>query len=196
MKNILDNAPYYKGIENRVDIETDMIFCRLAYGFQPDEYLCFRLNEQSMKERKEWISDLDRYVYIHSMNDVKESQIFNNKVRTYEKFGEYYGRDAISVKNKRDFKKFKQFLDNHSEFVKKKVAEGMGRSIELVKTESINPYEYFINLIRKGEHIIEEKIQQSKVMKVFNESSVNTIRCITLNTCSGVVVLYTFLKVG
>lgn len=195
-RRVLDNALAFKDIDNKREIEEDMIFCRLAYGFQPDEYLCFGLRGKSREEKESWVSDLDRYIFIHVMNDVKDAQIFNNKARTYEVFGEFYGREAISIKTKEDFPKYKAFIKNHPEFVKKQVSEGMGRSIELVQTESISPKEYFISLIKEGEHILEERIIQSNVMSKLNESSVNTIRCITVNTKEGIVIPYTFLKVG
>lgn len=195
-EHILTNAPVYK---NRKDLETiknDMLFCRLAYGFEPDEYLCFGLENLHKDQRMEWISDLDRYLYIFAMNNLKDSQILNNKARTYEFFRKYYGREAIGIKTEKDFVKFKKFLNNHPEFVKKKVSEGMGRSVALVKAYDIDAYKYFSSLISAGEHILEERIKQSEVMQTLNASSVNTVRCITLNTRDGVIVAYTFLKVG
>ena len=195
-KRILDNAPAFKDVSNKSEIEDDMLFCRIAYGFQPDEYLCFGLWGKSREEREKWVSDFDRYILIQVMNDIKDVQIFNNKADTYDVFKQFYKREAISIKTKTDYPKFRKFLKHHSEFVKKKVSEGMGRSIELVQTESVSPKEYFISLIKQGEHILEERIIQSGVMSRLNASSVNTIRCITINTREGVVIPYTFLKVG
>ena len=193
---ILSEASQYKDREDKSDVKTDMLFKRLAYGFQPDEYLCYGLEGMEPEEMRKWISDLDRYIYIFSMNDLKTCQIFNNKARTYEAFKEYYRRDAISIKNDSDYSKFENFVSSHTEFVKKQAFQGMGRSIELVKSDAIIPAEYFKQLIAEGEHIIEGRIQQSSVMSQLNASSVNTVRCITMNTKSGIKILYTFLKVG
>ena len=193
---VLSNAFDELKDQNTKKIKNDMLFCRLAYGFEPDEYLCFGFKDQSVVQRKEWISDLDRYRYIFAMNDIKAAQVFNNKARTYEMFGKYYGRQAISIKSKSDYPAYKEFLKTHKKFVKKQVSEGMGRSVELVKTNEISPKEYFDILLSNGEHILEELILQDEVMSNLNESSVNTIRCITMLTRKGVVIPYTFLKVG
>ena len=195
-EHILAAADQYKDRPDKERIKNDMIFKRLAYGFEPDEYLCFGLEGKSPSEIGEWISDMDRYTYIFSMNNLKISQIFNNKNETYKVFQKYYNRDAVRVKVEADYPAFEKFVNAHTEFVKKPVFEGMGRGIELVKSGSISIRAYFEELISQGEHIIEEKIQQSAVMSALNASSVNTIRCITVNTRHGIVVPYTFLKVG
>lgn len=194
--HILANASQYRERKDKDAIKTDMLFKRLAYGFEPDEYLCFGLEGKSPTELDEWVSDLDRYRYIFSMNDVKQSQVFNNKSKTYEVFRAYYGRDAVRIKTQADYPAFERFVNEHTEFVKKPVFAGMGRGVELVKRSDISPRAYFDGLVRQGEHIIEERIRQSDVMARLNASSVNTVRCITLNTRGGIVVPYTFLKVG
>lgn len=195
---ILGRVQEYKDRLDKDDIFTDMVFCRLAYGFQPDEYLCFGLEKQSMEGRRQWISDLERYVYIYSMNDIKDAQLFNNKARTYEIFGTYYGREAISIRIPKDYDRFSDFTEKHAIFVKKQVFEGCGRSIELVDIKNIGMEKkaYFERLIASGEHIIEEQIQAHDVISALNPSSVNTVRCITFRTRDGICIPFTFMKIG
>lgn len=193
---VLSKASQYKNRDDKEKIKIDMLFKRLAYGFEPDEYLCFGLEKIQPGEIKNWMSDLDRYIYIFTMNNIKEAQVFNHKFKTYQVFGRYYGRNVIRIKTESDYHKFEKFLKEHSEFVKKPVFAGAGRGIELVKTNTISPRDYFNSLTKQGEHIIEERIYQSDTMAKLNISSVNTIRCITLNTSDGVKIIYTFLKVG
>lgn len=186
---------------NRVDKETlrlDMLFCRFAYGLQPDEYLCFEIEGKSMQERREMVSDIDRYCYVYRMNDISDIQIFNNKGKTYQVLKTYYHREALYITSRKDYERFCDFIRKHSIFVRKAVYEGMGRSVELidmtnVKTSAKN---FFLDMISKGPHILEEKVEQSNIMAALNESSVNTVRCITLNTKKGIIVPYCFLKVG
>ncbi len=193
---ILEHSEQYKNIDDKNRIKTDMLFCRLAYGFEPDEYLCFGFDQQGSEERKKWISDLDRYIKIFSMNDLKASQLFNNKAETYKKFKKYYQRDAVNIKEKSDFDKFAAFCKATPVFVKKCVFEGMGRSIELIDSSKSDLNSLFNHLISQGELLLEERIIQSDVMSALNSSSVNTVRCITMNTNNGIAIPYTFLKVG
>lgn len=196
MEYIFKNAAQYSNRITDDMLRTDMLFCRIAYGFQPDEYLCFNLENQSYEERRNWISDLDRYIYIHSINDVKEAQIFNNKARTYDVFASYYKRAAVRIKNKEDFPVFEKFINEYPQFVKKQVYEGMGRSVELMDSKHVSALELFHILISKGEHILEERIIQSDVMSALNPSSVNTVRCITINTKKDIKTPFCFLKIG
>ena len=193
---VMENFPEYQGRREDKDLENDILFCRLAYGFQPDEYAFFALEKQSKKEREEWISDIDRYIYIGLMNDPVDVEIFNNKARTYEMFYPYYGRKVIGIKEESDFEKFSEFIESHPEFVKKKADESLGRTVELVRTKDISPREYFNSLISIGEHVIEERIRQGESTRAFNSSSVNTVRCITVNTRNGIEIPYTFSKTG
>ena len=83
MNDILRRAPQYQGRDDLDQIRTDMMFCWFAYGFPPDEYLCYDLEGKSMEERTAFVSDLDRYCYVYRMNSLKGIQIFNNKGKTY-----------------------------------------------------------------------------------------------------------------
>ena len=38
---LLQQASCYKERKDKEFLQTDMLFCWIAYGFQPDEYLCF-----------------------------------------------------------------------------------------------------------------------------------------------------------
>lgn len=198
MNDILRRAPQYQGRDDLDQIRTDMMFCWFAYGFPPDEYLCYDLEGKSMEERTAFVSDLDRYCYVYRMNSLKGIQIFNNKGKTYTRFEKYYGREVLYLEREKDFDLFRQFLMRHPVFVRKAVYEGMGRSVALVDmTEGkVSDQDIFRDMIAQGPHVVEERIHQGEVLASLNESSVNTIRCITMKTRHGVEIPYCFMKVG
>lgn len=198
MEELLLNAPSYKEREDKDMLRTDMMFCRMAYGFTPTEYLCYSLEGKSMEERRAFVSDIDRYRFTYSVNDIAKLQIALDKAQEYAKFSKFYQREAIWIEKDKDFDKFEAFVRKHPVFVKKAVHMAMGKSVALVdltKTDK-SVREVFRDLIAGGKHIIEERVIQSGTMAKLNESSVNTIRCITLNTRHGVVPAYCFMKVG
>ena len=135
---------------------------------------------------------------VYKLNDSVEIETFNNKAKTYLIFKKFYKREAINVKKQEDFNAFKKFINERNEFVIKPVGAAMGRGIELVSTEEVNPIagEFFEDLISGGEYLIEEKVVQSNLMAEFNESTVNTIRIITFNIGQDILVPYCFLKTG
>lgn len=184
--------------KQKKEVITDMYFAYFAYGFTPNEYVCYGLYKKTSSECHEFISNRGSIYYGYKLNDIDSFDLFMNKNKTYELFKEYYKRDAISISSKADEDKFYDFIERHKVFVKKVVNESCGRSVELINlnTDKSEKKEMFYDLLSQGEIILEECVIQDKVMSDLNASSVNTVRCITLNTQKGIVNPYCFLKVG
>lgn len=195
---LLQQAPCYKERKDKECLQTDMLFCWIAYGFQPDEYLCFELEGKSFAERKEYISDTDRYSYVYSICDISDMQIFLNKIKTYQMFHDFYKRDAVQICKKSDYGRFEAFVSKHNEFVKKKACASRGSGVELVRFEElgISVKEYFEKLLKSGQYLIEERIEQGNETACLNRSSVNTVRCVTFHTVQGIVIRHCFMKAG
>lgn len=197
---IFQNAPDCQGLDSNQKriIREDILFCRFAYGFMPAEYICFNFMQKTAEERKSFISESDHMRYIYSMNDPIDIMVFNDKMRTYQRFGRYYHREIISLSSQRDYQKFIAFIQKHPVFVKKQVLESCGKSIERIDINECGKTnrELFDSFIIQGKVVLEEVVTQGKATAVFNASSVNTIRCITVNTNHGVEAPYCFMKIG
>ena len=197
--NIFQTISFYKNENINLDkTRVDMLFKYFAYGFQPNEYFAFRLDNKTSDQVRQFISGRLRMKYRCQMNNILQAYIFNDKAETYKKFKEYYHREVVAIEKVDDFSKFQEFVNKHQVFVKKQVYLAQGESVELVDMSKIKATEkeYFESLIQKGKHILEEKISQTADMAQFNESSVNTIRAITFNTKHGVKVPYCMIRTG
>lgn len=195
---LLQQASCYKERKDKEFLQTDMLFCWIAYGFQPDEYLCFELEGKSFAERKEYISDTDRYSYVYSICDISDMQMFLNKIKTYQMFHDFYKRDAVQIRKKSDYGRFEAFVNKHKEFVKKKACASRGSGVELVRFEELgmSVKEYFEKLLRSGRYLLEERIEQGIETACLNRSSVNTVRCVTFYSRQEIMIPYCFIKVG
>ena len=175
----------------------DILFCFFAYGFNPDEYLSYGLKAANLEKRLSYISSRDTNIIVYSLNDIVDIDLFYDKWKTYERFAEYYQRSAMLIDKESDYAAFARFIQAHPKFVKKAVRLSKGQSVALVDATGVDdPSALFAELLEGGRTILEEPIVQSDLMSKLNETSVNTIRCITLKTNEGAEVLYTFLKVG
>ena len=151
---------------NKYDVELihDIIYCNLAYGFMPDEYIMFKLENKSPNKRKEFISNRDRYDYCYYLNDISDKHIFYDKFRTAEVFGDYYCRDIIKVENEKDFDAFKMFANKHSQLVLKPSSSSSGRGVRLIDVKKYETVEkIFDKIISTGiKFVVEEPMSLPK----------------------------------
>lgn len=175
---------------------TQMLFNCMAYGFAPDEYIYYGLENRTPEEKKTYVADLDRKIMQYVMSDFKDLQYVFDKAATYEKFGKYYRRDEISISSNADYSKFTAFTEKHDDLVIKEVANSCGRGITIEKADRSNPRRQFNAILSRGKCSVEERIVQAEVMSRFNESSVNTLRVIMFNTKHGIKIGPCFFRTG
>lgn len=196
--NTLIDKIFHELSMNDDNIRLDMLFCYAAYGFTPNEYLVYLLKDKSAKERKTFISDRESVVIGYRLNDLYSMRILNDKVQTYHILGKYFKRKALCIEGENDRSAFLEFAKSTPVFVKKDAKEACGRSVERIDLQRQNiTADYFFDKLPPGRKIIvEELIQQADVMRQFNDSSVNTVRCTTLNVNGTIKILFCFLRTG
>lgn len=180
------------------ELKTDMLFWCFAYGFSFNEYLCYQFIDKTKDERMEFFSDRESVLLGYDLNDIDDMMVFGDKMNTYNKYLPYFGREAISLESESDFYTFQEFVSAHREFVKKNVFKACGQSVELISVDTFGKpeKELFEYCLSEGKVILEEVVQQGTETAAFNNSSVNTIRCITLKTKNEMLVPHCFMKIG
>lgn len=179
---------------------SDIMFCHFAYGFRVDEYYMYNLQSKTPEQRKEYMSDRDMHaLIIYKINDVIDKDYLRNKAKMYERFKEYYKRDAVVIRSKKDFNLAIDFIKKHSVFIEKSARENCGRGVRLIDItkQNISAEQYIKTLLdSKEEYLLEEKIIQSDIMAQLNPSSVNTVRLITFYDGKNVSFFMPFFRVG
>lgn len=197
---LFNSIPAYKQYsKDRLEkVRLDILFCYFAYGFTPSEYFAFRLETKPANERKEFISSRLRMIYRCKMNNILKAELFNDKAKTYAFYKSYFHREAVAIESQSDYQQFDDFVTKYPVFVKKAVFEAQGNSVELIDINQCGKTkkELFDELLAVGKHILEEKIEQTQQLGMFNKSSVNTVRAITFNTKHGIVVPYCVIRTG
>lgn len=197
MEDILANSPLYKDREDKDILRDDILFCRLAYGFLPSEYVVFELEGKTPAQRREFVSDLDMNIFGYSVNDISVLQTILDKGDSYNRFKNYFKRDAVVIERKNDYHAFCDFIKKHPVFVKKQTISSMGKGVELVDINQVHDLEnFFTDLIHTGKYLLEERVTQDAEMAVFNDSSVNTVRCFTLKVKDKIIVPWAFMRTG
>ena len=175
-----------------------MKYAYCAYGFLPYEYYNFGLFSTDEKEYSRFISDKEKCDISYRLNDLKSMAYFNDKWLTYKAFQPFFHRECTVVEKKRDYRQFQAFVTAHPVFFAKQVYGFGGHGTERMDLSSYPERipEVFDEIRRKGKHIIEEPVRQSAKMAEFNESSVNTVRCIMILTKHGPGIAACFFRTG
>ena len=181
----------------------DMIFSYFAYGYTPNEFLCYGFQHKSLVERRTFLSDRDSVRYAYRWNPWDDMDLFMDKAKTYQRFQKYYGRTLFVFDKNTNYKAFKEFISQKQKIVKKNPRESCGRSVELLEIGNEEKLHHELynglkaELKKVNSLVLEEVVSQHLDMAKYNASSVNTIRCITLKTKSGeIIVPFCFMKVG
>ena len=182
---------------------TDIMFCFFAWGYSPNEYICYRFYNKNLTERREFISDRESVIYAYNFNSISGINLFMDKWNTYKMYKPFYKRKMICIRNSKDYRAFLIFVNSHHTFVKKNAKESCGRGVELIKTDNRKDnlqslFRRFIAEIKRTNEaiILEELVVQHERLSCLNASSVNTVRCITLKTKNSIVVPFCFMKIG
>lgn len=195
--NVIENSLVLKAFDEN-KIRLDMLFCFFSGGITPNEYVGYEFYNKNSKERKAFVSDRESLRLAYKLNDIDFIDIFMDKFKTYKKFKKFYKRDLISIKDDKDYDEFLSFANKHSCFVKKIANESCGRGVELIvlDNKSVDFKKMFDEFLNYGNVILEEKIEQHETLSKLNCSSVNTVRCFTLNMNGEVQVPYCFFRTG
>lgn len=157
------------------------------YGCAIDEYFLYNFDQLNDKEKREYISDVERLKYASILNDRKSSRIFKHKYQTYLLFEKFYKRDII-----RAGEIDKSFIEKHPRFIYKVEDGNRGFGVQILDA---NDYGFDPEKIKRSienweSGICEELIVQDDSLAQFHPGSVNTVRMFTLKNKKGEVLIW------
>lgn len=179
----------------RTDIYFSYYFCQT----KPEEYFLFGFNKKNPKERKKYITDIQKDMLCIKYSNVDDFyQYLKDKYGTYKLFGEFFQRNMIEIKEKESYPLFCDFISKHDDFVLKKNYIGRGEGIShIYKKDICDLKQWFDDIINRYDScVIEEVINQSEELSKWHPHSVNTVRISGINTKSGVVIFAPIIRVG
>ena len=168
---------------NQNDEELFEKFVKYLYLFFPrfnaSEYFYYKLYNKSLKEAKTFIGiDFNNRI-IGTCNKgarkilkhCSDKAIFNQMAK------KYVNRDYLDMRTS-TFEQFVEFSSKHNQFFVKPFGSNQGKGTEIL-TVSDNAIELF-QYCKNNQTMIEELIIQHPDISIINQSTVNTIRVLTL----------------
>lgn len=162
-------------------LRRDMIRSLFKYGSYYNEYFLFGYEGKDAEYRSSFITEGIRLSFYPRMNDSKNTDMLENKYRTYKKFQDLFKREVIRIRKNEEpteenLQKLADFASRHETYVVKPAYAAFGKS---VRTEQLSMYESVeeaYKFYNKGGVVIEELIEQGAAMSKIHASSVNTLR--------------------
>lgn len=197
-QEILPLSADYKGRELDPQLLDDVVFTFFGLGFTPDEYMYFRLEKKTVKERMGYLSNKQKGKFHSHFDNLIESSVFTDKYLTYLRFQKDFKRELVEIDGPGNYLEFEDFVGRHPKYVKKDVYESCARSVELVDSANCGKTlrQQFEEMAAGSKFVVEELIVQSDEMASFNPTSVNTVRCISMYTKNGVCVPFAYFRTG
>ncbi len=181
----------YKGPEVFEDhrymrrLRRDMIRSLFKYGSYYSEYFLFGYEGMDPQYRASFITEGIRMSFYPRMNQRKNTDLLENKYRTYKKFQDMFKREVIRIKkneepDEENLKNLEEFAARHENYVVKPVYAAFGNSVRIENMAMYDSVEAAHARYRKNGVVIEELIEQGEAMARIHPGSVNTLRIPTV----------------
>ena len=177
----------------------DIKHCYYKYLTTPDEFFLFGFNKNTTPSyRSSFLTD--NYKIRCLLKTISEEKYVNELCDKYNFFKiakVYFNRGAIYVGPETTFDDFVSFTNEHKDLFIKPLSDSFGRGAKSVLIETQADVEReFKELKSCGTWIVEERIHQCEKTKMWNPSSVNTVRLPCLLSDGKFNVLGPFFRTG
>ena len=119
------------------------------------------------------------------MNLDKNTDMLENKYRTYKKFKDMFRREIIRIKKNQkptpeNLKELEEFAQRHGTYVVKPAYAAFGKSVRKEQISMYESAEEAYKFYNRNGVVIEELIEQGEAMSRIHADSVNTLRLPTV----------------
>ena len=181
----------------------DMIWSGIVYGAGYVDYDVIGFYKLNHKQRTTMLTRAKNDKIVKKLNNKDYWHLFNNKNEFNEYFSDFIYRDWIYLKkeknNENTINIFKDFISKNPIFFAKPNDGQCGKGIEKIDTATIDisADRLLQDLQKKGLELYEAPIIQNDIMNELNNSSVNTIRMVTvMNEQNEVTILASYVRIG
>ena len=189
-------SAYFEEGHNKKATLFDILFCRYYYQISPEEYYRYRFYNLNNAGRKEYVGEEEFLREFRTIDDPDTIAVLADKYKSYQKFKDYYRREAILVSGENG-EELKAFLLKHGEAIVKPLQQFGGHGIRKVSVSDPSEVDRIVqDILDAGSCIAEEVIDQADPMARFHPQSVNTLRTVTLRGKEGVEVIQSSVRLG
>ena len=155
----------------------DVIFTCLKFKVGYMDYYLLKMYEMNMQEKSTYLGRGKNNDLVEKLNKKEDLHLLNNKIDTNKLLNKYLKRDWSYLGDK-DISKF---LKDNKKFIAKPSNGQCGKGIEIIESKKFKTEKDIIKYLEKNNlDVFEELIKQHKELNKLNDTSVNTIRIVSI----------------
>lgn len=162
----------------------DFLWTKLTRKTYLIDYLQYEFFKRNNLSRKSFMEYNKLHKLIDQVNNKEKEEIFNSKVLFNETFKDYLNRDWLEIQNT-SLEEFKEFASSHDKIIIKPEEGSFGIGIEIFDTKDLDVEGLYSN-IKDDKYLVEAVVKQHEDLKAFNESTLNTLRMVTMVDSKGI----------
>lgn len=170
------NNKYYIG---KLYLLIDILFCKIKYKANLNDYKMFSMYLLNNKERKTILTSGKNLILTNKLNDYSKLHIFENKNEFNEVFGDYLKRKWMFI-NRKNYNEFECFIKNMDYIIAKPNDNTEGKRIEKIKVGDYSIKELYNYLKDKDLLLVEDVIKQHNYLNKLYSKSINRVTVVTI----------------
>lgn len=170
------NNKYYIG---KLYLLIDILFCKIKYKANLNDYKMFSMYLLNNKERKTILTSGKNLILTNKLNDYSKLHIFENKNEFNEVFGDYLKRKWMFI-NRKNYNEFECFIKNMDYIIAKPNDNTEGKRIEKIKVGDYSIKELYNYLKDKDLLLVEEVIKQHNYLNKLYSKTINRVTVVTI----------------
>lgn len=171
-------------------IALNFIWEKIIHRTRFTDYMQYEYYRYSSRVRREFISEQRRLIIDDVFNTKDGDEIFNNKTLFNKKFEKFINRDWLNVETT-TLEEFEAFVNKHSFFFGKPKAGSLGRGAGVFSIDEKTDFKKLYEELKAGKMILEELLTQHPELDEYNDTSINTLRVVSVLRPNGDVAILT-----
>jgi len=184
------------GLNNRKALVRDMFRMYRRYGYSFAEYVGYGFQNKTLEERLTFVADWEHIGYTDALNDAKNAATFDNKVKTYNMYKQYYHREIIQCDAETSLEEFLAFWEKWGVCAIKPLKSSSGKGFQIIRERLTEEQFERVKQEYGNRFLAEELIVQDPQMGKFHPSSVNTVRVTTIRMDDDVCLVWQIMRIG
>ncbi|MBO4839092.1 MAG: hypothetical protein J5493_06980 [Lachnospiraceae bacterium] len=171
--------------------------CHFIYGSSVNEFFLYHFAELNHRGRKKYITEINRYRLYAAFNGAKKRIEMQSKYRAYQAFQKYYKRKVLYIGKDTPEEEVRAFFAEWDRGILKPDKEGMGKGVEAVRLSDFGSTEEAVRyVLSKKDHVLEEPVRQTGLMRELHPQSVNTVRIYAVRLKDRIEIFGSHLRSG